>query len=138
MTVSQVSPVLPTSIEKTLKVANPPIQHDANPSGLQASRGSRYSYFLDPPNLAANAVVTTVEGDIAQLWLGGLDWLSLGQLAEGTAFVGVGGSGRVTLKSHRSWVAEATVEEAVDTGMLLQLEAWRDRSAVLPSVTSDQ
>lgn len=89
--------------------------------------GSHYDtkslYFIDPPNPAANAVVTKVEDVRAQLWLGGLDGASFSQLGEGTTFVGVGGSGKVTMRSRQGLVAEATVEEAVTEGALLRLEA---------------
>ncbi len=87
--------------------------------------GSHYDtqslYFLDLPNPWANAVVTEVEGDRAQLWLGGLDGASFGKLEEGTTFVGVGGSGKVTMRSRQGLVAEVTVEEAVTEGTLLRL-----------------
>jgi metacaspase-1 len=89
--------------------------------------GSRYDkqsiYFFDPPNPAANAVVTAVEGDRAQLWLGGLDSASLGKLEVGTAFVGIGGSGKVVLRSRQGLIAETMVEETVETGALLRLVA---------------
>ncbi len=79
-------------------------------------------YFLNPPTPAANAVVTAVEGDRAQLWLGGLESGSFVALDGGIAFVGVEGSGRVRLRSRQGLVGEALVEEAVEVGMLLRLD----------------
>ncbi|MDY6940898.1 MAG: caspase family protein [Cyanobacteriota bacterium] len=91
---------------------------------LEVKLGSGYEtqplYLLDPPTPRANAVVTAVEGEVAQLWLGGFDRASFETLGVGTEFVGVEGSGRVKLRSRAGLVAQATVEEALEPGTLLR------------------
>jgi hypothetical protein len=94
-----------------------------------SSNGTQPLYFLEPPNPTANAVVTavyvaraaTAQEELAELWLGGLDSVGFSQLEVGTVFVGVGGSGKVILRSRRGLVAQAIVEEEVETGMPLRM-----------------
>lgn len=84
--------------------------------------GSRYQqqppFFINSPNSTAQAVVTRVSGDTAQLWLGGVD---LRKVKAGTVFTAVKGTGQVRVVSRDGMVAQATVEKAVTEGMPLGL-----------------
>ena len=84
--------------------------------------GSRYHqqspYFIETPNSPAQAVVTKVKGDTAELWLGGVD---LQRVEVGTVFAKIGGRGRVTVTSRNGIVAEAKRDRTVREGTLLRL-----------------
>jgi hypothetical protein len=78
-------------------------------------------YFIKPGNPPAQAVITSVQGNRAKLWLGGLD---VEDVDDGTEFTIIGASGRsagkVTLKSRDGLVGEAIVQGVVKPGALLQ------------------
>jgi hypothetical protein len=78
-------------------------------------------YFINNPSPAADAVITEVKGNEAKLWLGGAN---LGELDNGTVFTMIdakgGSSGKVTLRSREGLVGVATVEGAVQPGVLLR------------------
>ncbi|MGK7925791.1 MAG: caspase domain-containing protein [Spirulina sp.] len=83
------------------------------------SRDRRQSpYFIETPNSPARAVVIKVQGNTAELWLGGVD---LREVEAGTVFAGVNGRGRVTVLSRDGLVAEATIQQRVREGTPLQL-----------------
>lgn len=90
--------------------------------------GSNYEkepvYLINPTSSAADAVITEVKGNQATLWLGGLQEKSLGDLEDGSAFAIIGArgssSGKVTFKSRKGLVAEATVEGVAKPGTLLR------------------
>ncbi|MBE9129863.1 MULTISPECIES: caspase family protein [unclassified Coleofasciculus] len=75
-------------------------------------------YFINSPNSTAQAVVTGVSGDSAQLWLGGVD---LRKVEAGTVFTAINRTGQVKVVSRDGLVAQATVEKAVTEGMPLRL-----------------
>ncbi len=74
-------------------------------------------YFIKPATPAADAVITSVNGNQSKLWLGGVD---LGEIEEGTVFAIINGKGKVTLRSRDGLVGEATVEGVAQAGMLLR------------------
>ena len=84
--------------------------------------GTRYQqqplYFINSPNSTAQALVTRVSGNNAQLWLGGVD---LRKVITGTVFTAMKGIGQVKVVSRDGLVAQATVEKAVTEGMPLRL-----------------
>jgi metacaspase-1 len=88
----------------------------------EVKAGSSYQqqspYFIGSPNSAAQAVVTRVSGDTAQLWLGGVD---LRKVVAGTVFTAVKGTGQVSVLSRDGIVARVKVEKAVMEGMALRL-----------------
>ncbi|MBD2127408.1 caspase family protein [Microcoleus sp. ZQ-A2] len=75
-------------------------------------------YFINSPKSPAQAVVTRVSGDTAQLWLGGVD---LRKVTTGTVFTAIKGTGQVKVVSRDGLVAQATIEKAVAEGTLLRL-----------------
>ena len=78
----------------------------------------RSPFFINSPKSPAQAVVTRVSGDTAQLWLGGVD---LRKVEAGTVFTAIKGTGQVKVVSRDGLVAQATVEKAVMEGLLLRL-----------------
>jgi metacaspase-1 len=75
-------------------------------------------YFINSPKSPAQAVVTRVSGNNAQLWLGGVD---LRKVEAGTVFTAMKGTGQVKVVSRDGLVAQGKVEKAVTEGMPLQL-----------------
>jgi hypothetical protein len=75
-------------------------------------------YFIANSSPVAQAVVTAVKGNNAQLWLGGID---LRKVTAGTVFTNIEGSGKVRVISRDGITAEATIEETVTEGMLLRM-----------------
>jgi hypothetical protein len=75
-------------------------------------------FFINSPKSPAQAVVTGVRGDSAQLWLGGVD---LRKVEAGTVFTAMKGTGQVKVVSRDGLVAQAMVEKAVTEGMPLRL-----------------
>ncbi|MEM9540913.1 MAG: caspase family protein [Cyanobacteria bacterium P01_E01_bin.42] len=83
------------------------------------NRDRQYNpYFIEIPNPPARGVVTKVQGDIVQLWLGGIDPRTVDA---GTMFAGIDGEGRITVTSRNGIVAEAKSDREVKEGMLLHL-----------------
>ena len=78
----------------------------------------RSPFFINSPKSPAQAVVTRVSGNNAQLWLGGVD---LRKVEAGTVFTAIKGTGQVKVVSRDGLVAQATVEKAVMEGLLLRL-----------------
>jgi metacaspase-1 len=74
--------------------------------------------FIDSPKSPAQAVVTRVKGDTAQLWLGGVD---LRKVTTGTVFTAMKGTGQVKVVSRDGLVAQGKIEKAVTEGMPLRL-----------------
>jgi hypothetical protein len=75
-------------------------------------------FFINSPKSPAQAVVTGVRGNNAQLWLGGVD---LRKVQAGTVFTAVKGTGQVKVVSRDGLVAQGKVEKAVTEGMPLRL-----------------
>jgi hypothetical protein len=75
-------------------------------------------YFINSPKSPAQAVVTGVSGNNAQLWLGGVD---LRKVTTGTVFTAMKGTGQVKVVSRDGLVAQGKVEKAVTEGMPLRL-----------------
>lgn len=88
----------------------------------EAKIGSGYQqqtpYFIENSNSVAQAVVTQIQADNAQLWLGGID---LRKVTTGTVLISIEGSGKVRVISRDGIIAEATIEETVTEGMLLRI-----------------
>jgi hypothetical protein len=84
--------------------------------------GTKYQqqplYFINSPNSTAEAVVTGVSGDTANLWLGGVD---LRKVNAGTVFTAVKGRGQLKVLSRNGIVAQAKIEKAVTEGTPLRL-----------------
>jgi hypothetical protein len=95
---------------------------------IEYKPGSEYSkrpvYFLNKQMPPAEAVITKVEGDRAELWLGGLDPDSLAAFKEGAILSAVDdrGSekGRVELISRQGLVGTAKLLDAAQSGVFLQ------------------
>ncbi|HEY9834075.1 MAG TPA: caspase family protein [Stenomitos sp.] len=75
-------------------------------------------FFINPPQSPAQAVVTRVSGDTAELWLGGVD---LRTVEAGTVFIAMKGTGQVKVVSRDGLVAQGKVEKAVAEGTPLRL-----------------
>ncbi|MBD2015377.1 caspase family protein [Microcoleus sp. FACHB-53] len=75
-------------------------------------------FFINSPQSPAQAVVTGVRGDTAQLWLGGVD---LRKVEAGTVFTAMKGIGQVKVVSRDGMVAQGKIEKAVTQGMPLRL-----------------
>jgi hypothetical protein len=75
-------------------------------------------FFINSPKSPAEAVVTGVRGNNAQLWLGGVD---LRKVKVGTVFTAIKGTGQVKVVSRDGLVAQATIEKAVAEGTPLRL-----------------
>ncbi|MFM6206036.1 MAG: caspase family protein, partial [Planktothrix sp.] len=75
-------------------------------------------YFINSPKSPAQAVVTAVSGDTAQLWLGGID---LRKVTTGTIFTAINGTGQVKMISRDGLVGQAKIEQPVTVGTLLHL-----------------
>jgi len=117
--IAQVTQDIPKSFEQT------PLYDVKVGSGYE----SQPVYFIKPGNQPAQAVVTSVQGNRAKLWLGGLDYATLGEVDDGTVFTIIGGSqrsaGKVTLKYRDGLVGNAIVEGVVKVGALLQKPEMR-------------
>ncbi|HEY9728029.1 MAG TPA: caspase family protein [Chroococcales cyanobacterium] len=75
-------------------------------------------FFINSPKSPAQAVVTRVSSDSAQLWLGGVD---LRKVTTGTVFTAMKGAGQVKVVSRNGLVAQGKIEKAVTEGMPLRL-----------------
>ena len=75
-------------------------------------------FFINSPKSPAEAVMTGVRGNNAQLWLGGVD---LRKVKVGTVFTAIKGTGQVKVVSRDGLVAQATIEKAVAEGTPLRL-----------------
>jgi hypothetical protein len=101
-------------------IQNIPQKYNQTPR-YEVKVGSGYEkqpiYFINTPSPVADAVITEVKGNQATLWLGGVD---VGELDNGTVFTLINGKGKVTLRSRDGLVGVATVEGAVQPGVLLR------------------
>ena len=83
--------------------------------------GSNYEekpiYFSGNPCPEANAVITEVKGDRAEVWLGGVD---LAVVSQGTVFSTVDGLGQLRVISRDGLVGEVVIEGKVEPGTLLR------------------
>ncbi|MGB7442157.1 MAG: caspase family protein [Coleofasciculaceae cyanobacterium] len=81
-------------------------------------------YFIEKQTPPAEAVITEVEGNQAQLWLGGLDPESLAAFNQGAILSVVDPQsreiGRVKLQSRRGLVARAVLLDSAQPGSFLQ------------------
>lgn len=81
-------------------------------------------YFIDKQTPPAEAVITEVEGNQAQLWLGGLDPESLAAFNQGAILSVVDPQsreiGRVKLQSRNGLVARAVLLDSAQPGSFLQ------------------
>ncbi len=89
-------------------------------------------YFIPPKQRTAQAVVTQVSGSQADIWLGGLDYITLSALAPGSTFALLNetgqSTGQVTINSRQGLTARATVQGNAQPGTLL-----RETSRVIPN-----
>lgn len=89
-------------------------------------------YFIPPKQRTAQAVITQVTGSQADIWLGGLDYITLSALAPGSTFALLDeagqNTGQVTLNSRQGLTARATVPTDAQLGTLL-----RETSRVIPN-----
>ncbi|GCL34707.1 hypothetical protein PA905_49390 [Planktothrix agardhii CCAP 1459/11A] len=75
-------------------------------------------YFINSPKSPAQAVVTAVSGETAQLWLAGID---LRKVTTGTIFTAINSTGKVKMISRDGLVGQAKIEQTVTVGTLLHL-----------------
>lgn len=95
---------------------------------IEIKPGSDYSqkpvYFINKQTPPAEAVITKLEGDRAQLWLGGLEPASLAAFEAGALLSVVDPQGRekgrVQLESRKGLEATAKVLDAAQPGSFLQ------------------
>lgn len=95
---------------------------------IEIKPGSEYAekpvYFINKQTPPAEAVITKIEGDRAQLWLGGLDPASLAAFETGALLSVVDQEGRekgrVQLESRKGLEATAKLLFAAQPGALLQ------------------
>ncbi|WP_413167539.1 caspase family protein [Capilliphycus salinus ALCB114379] len=82
-------------------------------------------YFIENPSPVANAVITEIQGNKAQVWLGGLTTEEKAQLKPGTVLSVVNSqpnsSGKAIFQSREGLVGIVTVEENIEVGTLLFL-----------------
>ncbi|NET58537.1 MAG: hypothetical protein F6K47_21000 [Symploca sp. SIO2E6] len=112
-----------SEIEQVFQKIIPEIPQRFNQTPLyEVKVGSGYEqqplYFIGSPNSTAQAVVTGVRGDTAELWLGGVD---LRKVEAGVVFTAMQGIGKVRVISRDGLVAQTKVEQAVTAGMALRL-----------------
>jgi Caspase domain/Domain of unknown function (DUF4384) len=94
---------------------------------LTADAKTKPIYFIAPPNRSAQAVVQSVQGNQATLWLGGLDRKTLEAFGEKTQFSTLEGTKTLTLTGRSGLTATATVS-GVQPGTLL-----KESARVIPS-----
>ena len=104
-------------------------------------------YFTEPKTLPAEGVVTTVENNRVQVWLGGISQESLEAISEGSIFTppfrSRGETPKVELISRNGLIAEAKVEGNVQPGELLQEFArtiptdWKLHIGLDPSLSQE-
>ncbi len=95
---------------------------------MEIKPGSDYSknpvYFINKQTPPAEAVITKIEGDRAQLWLGGLDPASLTAFESGAILSVVDPQGRekgrVQMESRKGLEGTARLLDAVQPGAFLQ------------------
>ena len=114
-----------SNIEQVFQKIIPEIPQNFNQlPRYEVQVGSDYEqqslYFVNSPNSTAEAVVTEVSGDTAELWLGGVD---LRKVEAGVVFTAINGTGKVRVISRNGLVAQAKIEQAVIEGMALRLMA---------------
>lgn len=112
-----------SNIEQVFQKILPEIPQNFNQKPrYEVKPGTNYQqqplYFINSPNPTAQAVVTRVSGDTANLWLGGVD---LRKVNEGTVFTAVKGTGQVKVLDRNGVVAQAKIEKAVREGTPLRL-----------------
>lgn len=103
---------------------------------MESKPGSNYPrspvYFINEQTPPAEAVITKVEGNQAELWLGGLDPKSLEAFGSGAILSVVDPQsrekGRVQLESRQGLVGRAKLLDAAQPGALLQ-----ERTRGIPS-----
>ena len=120
--------------EKAIAYAIENVPKDFNQTPrYEVKVGSGYErqpiYLSNPTSPAADAVVTSVKGNQAKLWLGGVNPAAIKAVENGTVFTSIGAkggsSGRVTLQSRDSsnrLIGIAMVEGVVQQGTLLKAE----------------
>lgn len=115
--------------ESAIAYVIPTVKKDFDQTpGYEVKVGSGYEkqpiYFIKNQSLTANAVITEVKGNQANLWLGGLDSEGMAALDTGTVFniIDAKGnvSGKVTLRSRDGLIGIGTVEGVVQPGVLLR------------------
>ncbi|MBR8836616.1 MAG: caspase family protein, partial [Stigonema ocellatum SAG 48.90 = DSM 106950] len=88
---------------------------------FEAKTGSGYEkqpiYFIKNPSVGADAVITSVTGNQATLWLGGVD---VGNVDTDTVFSVVNGSGKVRYQSRKGLEGKGIVQGVVKEGALLR------------------
>lgn len=110
-----------SNIEQLLKKIIPEIpQRFQQQPRYEVKVGSGYQlqnpYFINNPNPPAQAVVTQISGNNAELWLGGID---LRNAKSGAILTGVNSTGKVRIINRNGIVAQAQIEEPVTVGTLL-------------------
>ncbi|NEN91467.1 MAG: caspase family protein [Okeania sp. SIO3H1] len=86
---------------------------------------SQAIYLTENSSPVANAVVTEIKGDLAQIWLGGLDVKKIAELTTGAVFNVVNSkeksAAKLIFESRDGLLGTATVKGIVKPGSLLQI-----------------
>ncbi|NEO86105.1 MAG: DUF4384 domain-containing protein [Spirulina sp. SIO3F2] len=85
--------------------------------------GDRPLYFVPQPQAPAEAVITKVEGNKAQLWLGGLDSQTIEAFGPLSELVSVQNSSKLVVTQRKGLNATARIRGQVQPGDLLQESA---------------
>ncbi|NES67648.1 MAG: caspase family protein, partial [Okeania sp. SIO2D1] len=86
---------------------------------------SQAIYLTENSGPVANAVVTEIKGDIAQIWLGGLDVKKIAELTTGAVFNVINSkeksAAKLIFESRDGLLGTATVKGTVKPGSLLKI-----------------
>lgn len=86
---------------------------------------SQPMYFIENPSPVANAVITEIQGNKAQIWLGGLTTEQKAELKPETVLNAVNyqpnSSGKAIFQSRKGLVGTVTIEGNLEVGTLLSL-----------------
>lgn len=94
---------------------------------LKPERLTEPIYFTSPSNRAAQAVVRSIRGNQAILWLGGLDKKTLGSFGRGSTFSTLEGTATAVITERSGLTATATFTKNIQPGTLL-----KETSRVIP------
>ncbi|UBF28982.1 caspase family protein [Kovacikia minuta CCNUW1] len=120
---TRVNNTLPSIARSTTRVSssNQEPVYEVKPG---SSNDQQPLYFTPPQNIPAEAVITKVDGDRAELWLGGLAPQSLEAFNRNAVLVAIDGRGdrpaQIRLESRQGLVGQGKLLNAVKPGALLQ------------------
>jgi uncharacterized protein YjlB len=98
-----------------------------------SDRSAQQVYFTDRRNPAAEAVVTGVQGNQVDLFLGGVDPRSLEAFDRGATFVLPGGQGQVRVESRDQFIARGVLVQSGDGAEIAPGTFLQERLRAIPS-----